>query len=59
MSVNVEEMEVEETKSEKLLGLVIDNELTWHEHLHGDCNVPSGRFWLVYTALSRTCTPCD
>ena len=36
MSVNVEAMEVEETKSEKLLGLVINNELTWHEHLYGE-----------------------
>ena len=27
---------VEESKSEKLLGVVISNTATWHHHLHGD-----------------------
>ena len=27
---------IEETTSEKLLGVVVNNKLTWKEHLHGD-----------------------
>ena len=32
----VDNREVKETKSEKLLGVIINNELTWKEHLHGE-----------------------
>ena len=34
--IEVDNMEVEETKSEKLLGVIINNKLTWQEHLHGE-----------------------
>ena len=36
MIVNVDSMEVKESKSEKLLGVLINNELTWREHLYGE-----------------------
>ena len=36
MKIKVDNKEVEETQSEKLLGVVINNELTWQEHLHGE-----------------------
>ena len=36
MTIKVDNLEVTETRSEKLLGLVINNELTWQEHLHGE-----------------------
>ena len=32
----VDEDIIEETKSEKLLGVFVNNKLTWKEHLHGD-----------------------
>ena len=32
----VDEKEIVETTSEKLLGLVVNNELTWNNHLYGD-----------------------
>ena len=38
MSINVDGKEVVETASEKLLGVVINNELTWKNHLHGDAD---------------------
>ena len=31
-------MDIEETDSEKLLGVIINNEMTWKNHLHGDTN---------------------
>ena len=36
MEIQVGNMTVKETKSEKLLGVIINNELTWKEHLHGE-----------------------
>ena len=36
IKINVEGKEIIETDSEKLLGVVINNELTWKNHLHGD-----------------------
>ena len=36
MSINVDGQEIVETESEKLLGVIINNELTWKNHLHGD-----------------------
>ena len=36
MEIIVSNMPVKETKSEKLLGIIINNELTWKEHLHGE-----------------------
>ena len=36
MSINVDGQEIVETESEKLLGVVINNQLTWKNHLHGD-----------------------
>ena len=36
MSIHVDGKEVVETESEKLLGVIINNELTWKNHLHGD-----------------------
>ena len=36
MEIQVSNMLVKETKSEKLLGIIINNELTWKEHLHGE-----------------------
>ena len=36
MIVNVDSMEVQESKSEKLLGVLINNELTWRENLYGE-----------------------
>ena len=34
--IKVDDKEVVETDSEKLLGLVVNNELTWRNHLYGD-----------------------
>ena len=34
--ITVDEKEIVETDSEKLLGVVINNELTWKNHLYGD-----------------------
>jgi hypothetical protein len=36
MVIQVDGKEVVETTSEKLLGVVINNEMTWKHHLHGD-----------------------
>ena len=36
LKINVDNKEITETSSEKLLGLVINNELTWKNHLYGD-----------------------
>ena len=36
MKIKVDNLEVVETKSEKLLGVVINNKLTWHDHLYGE-----------------------
>ena len=36
MIIQVDGKEIEETDSEKLLGVVINNELTWKNHLYGD-----------------------
>ena len=38
MSIKVDGKDIEETDSEKLLGVVINNEMTWKNHLHGDTN---------------------
>jgi hypothetical protein len=34
IAMNVDNMEVTETRIERLLGIIINNELTWKEHLH-------------------------
>ena len=36
LAIHVDGQEVHESESEKLLGVVINNQLTWHHHLHGD-----------------------
>ena len=36
MSIQVDDKEIFETESEKLLGIVINNSLTWKNHLYGD-----------------------
>ena len=36
LSIQVDGKEVQETVSEKLLGVVINNKLTWQQHLYGD-----------------------
>ena len=36
LSINVDGQEIQETESEKLLGVVVNNQLTWQHHLHGD-----------------------
>ena len=36
MKIIVDEKEIVETNSEKLLGMVVNNELTWKNHLYGD-----------------------
>ena len=36
MTINVDGKDILETDSEKLLGVVINNELTWKNHLYGD-----------------------
>ena len=36
MKIHIEGKEIIETNSEKLLGVVINNELTWKNHLYGD-----------------------
>ena len=35
LAIVVDQNIIEETTSEKLLGLVVNNKLTWKEHLHG------------------------
>ena len=35
-SILVDGKRVVETRSEKLLGVVINNKMTWHDHLHGE-----------------------
>ena len=35
IEIKVDGKKVKETRSEKLLGLVINNSLTWQEHLYG------------------------
>ena len=35
-SIQVDGKRVEETNSEKLLGVIINNKMTWNEHLHGE-----------------------
>ena len=40
-SVTIDGQKILESKSEKLLGLVISNDLTWRDYLHGEgCNIP-------------------
>ena len=36
MNIEVEGKVIEESESEKLLGLILNNELTWRNHLYGD-----------------------
>ena len=36
LSINVDGAQIEESMSEKLLGLVVNNRLTWKEYLYGD-----------------------
>ena len=35
-TISVDGKQVTETKSEKLLGVIINNHLTWQDHLHGE-----------------------
>ena len=35
-SIQVDGKTVSETPSEKLLGVIVNNHMTWHEHLHGE-----------------------
>ena len=36
LAISVDGKEIVETESEKLLGVVINNEMTWKHHLYGD-----------------------
>ena len=36
LAIVVDGKEVKETRSEKLLGVIINNQMTWREHLHGE-----------------------
>ena len=36
LNINICEQEIEETKSEKLLGVVVNNTIAWREHIYGD-----------------------
>ena len=36
LAIVVDQDIIEETTSEKLLGVVVNNKLTWKEHLYGD-----------------------
>ena len=36
LSITVDEKRVVETWSEKLLGVIINNQMTWKEHLYGE-----------------------
>ena len=36
LAIVVDQDIIEETTSEKLLGVVVNNNLTWKEHLYGD-----------------------
>ena len=36
LAIVVDGKEVNETRSEKLLGVIINNQMTWREHLHGE-----------------------
>ena len=36
VKITIADKEVNETSSEKLLGVIINNELTWKNHLYGD-----------------------
>ena len=36
LKIKISGEEIEESKSEKLLGVVINNTLTWKEHIYGD-----------------------
>ena len=36
LSINVDGSQIEESVSEKLLGMVVNNKLNWKEYLHGD-----------------------
>ena len=36
ISINVDGTMIEESKSERLLGAIVNNRMTWHEHLYGD-----------------------
>ena len=36
MKINVEGQVIQESTSEKLLGVVLDNDQTWKTHLYGD-----------------------
>ena len=40
LAIEVDGQQVAETGSEKLLGLVVNNRLSWKEHLHGDQENP-------------------
>ena len=40
LAIQVDGQRIEETSSEKLLGLVINNKLSWKEHLYGDEDNP-------------------
>ena len=41
LEIVVDEEIIEETKSKKVLGVFVNNKLTWKEHLHGE-NVNEG-----------------
>jgi hypothetical protein len=40
LAIEVDGQRIEETASEKLLGMVVNNRLSWKEHLHGDQENP-------------------
>lgn len=42
MSILVDGKRVEETRSEKLLGITINNKMTWQEHFYGESWRPEG-----------------
>ena len=36
LQINICNEQIEETKSEKMLGVIVNNTITWREHIHGD-----------------------
>ena len=36
ISINIDGTMIEESRSERLLGALVNNKMTWHEHLYGD-----------------------
>ena len=40
LSITIKQKTVEESKSERILGVIFSNDLTWHHHLYGEPEKP-------------------